>query len=240
MKNMKTPLKKYLRLLFVPGMLLLSLSSCIKDNNNYVAPPVAYLAFVQASTDEPPINFLLNSDLVNNAGPILYGNHFGYINAYAGSRTANFDNAYTGGQLLSQPITLNQKTYYTLFLANTAASPQTLLLVDSLNKPNQGEATIRFVNLSPDAGSVDLVAKGTTTTTIANKPFLGYSASINVPAGAYQLQVNATGTSTALATMTTITLGPGGVYTVWLYGLKNTTTPADVATIGIKTDALYD
>jgi hypothetical protein len=240
MKNVRTPLKKYLRLLLAPGMLLLFLSSCIKDNNNYVAPPVAYLSFVQASTDEPPISFYLNSDLVNNYQPILYGNHFGYINAYAGARTANFDNAYTGAQLLSQSITLNQNTYYTLFLANTATSPQTLLLLDSLNKPNQGEATIRFVNLSPDAGPVDLVAKGTTTTTIANKPFLGYSASINVPAGAYQLQVNATGTSTALATMTTITLGPGGVYTVWLYGLKNNTTPADVATIGVMTNALYD
>src|ERR1700733_12474717 len=126
MKNVRTPQKKYLRLFFVPGMLLLFLSSCIKDNNNYVAPPVAYLSFVQASTDEPPINFFLNSDLVNYGQPIQYGNHFGYINAYAGARTANFDNAYTGGQLLSQAITLNQKTYYTLFLANTAANPQTL------------------------------------------------------------------------------------------------------------------
>jgi hypothetical protein len=240
MKNLKTPVKRCLQLLCVPGALMLFLSSCIKDNNNYIATPVAYLSFVQASTDEPPLKFFLNSDLVNNLAAVQYGSSFGYINAYAGLRTANFDNALTGAQILSDTMTLHQNVYYTLFLANTAAHPQTLLLTDSLSKPASGNASVRFVNLSPDAGSVDLQVKGATTTTIANKTFTGHSGFVSVSAGgSYSVQVNSTGTSTALASLSNVNLVSGGVYTIWLYGLKNSATSADNLAIGVMTNAFY-
>jgi len=240
MKNFKSPMKKCLRLFFAPGAILLLFSSCFKDHNNYVNPPVAYLAFVQASTDEPPLNFYLNADLVNNLSAIQYGNSFGYINAYTGLRTANFDNAFTGAQILSDTMTLRQNTNYTLFLANTAAHPQTLLLTDTLNQPTQGNATVRFVNLSPDAGAVDLQIKSTNTTTIANKTFTGHSGFVSVTGGVgYNLQVNATGTSTALASLGNVNLVNGGVYTIWLYGLKNSTTSADNLAIGMMPNAFY-
>jgi hypothetical protein len=239
MKNLKTPVKKCMQLFIVPGAIVLLLSSCLKDHNTYYSPPVAYLAFVQASTDEPPINFLLNSDIVNYY-PIQYGDHFGYIRAYTGLRTANFDNAYTGGQLLSDTMTLRQNVYYSLFLANSAAHPQTLLLTDTLNQPTMGNATVRFVNLSPDAGSVDLQLKGTNTTTIANKSFTGHSGYVAVSAGlSYNLQVNTNGTSTVLASLANVNFNAGGVYTIWLYGLKTTTTAADNLAIGVMTNALF-
>ncbi|HZY35546.1 MAG TPA: DUF4397 domain-containing protein [Mucilaginibacter sp.] len=239
MKNPVTPLKRSLRLLFAPGAMVLLLSSCLKDNNNYYSPPVAYLSFVQASTDEPPLNFYLNNDLVNWS-PIQYGDNFGYIRAYTGLRTANFDNAGTMGQVLSDTIRLNQNVYYTLFLANTAAHPQALLLTDSLSQPASGNATVRFVNLSPNEGAVDLQIKGANTTTIANKSFLGHSGFIAISAAsAYTLQVNANGTSTALATLTNADIDAGGVYTIWFYGLKNSTTAADNPAIGIMTDARF-
>jgi hypothetical protein len=240
MKNLKTPLEKCLQLLCVPGVLLLFLSSCFKDHNNYTNPPVAHVAFIQASTDEPPLNFYLNSNLVNTWSAIQYGNSFAYINAYTGLRTANFNNAYTGGQILSDTMTLNQNAYYTLILANTATHPQALLLTDTLAQPAQGSATVRFVNLSPDAGAVDLQIKSATTTTIANKSFTGHSGFVPVTAGSgFSLVVTATGTSTALASLSNVNLLNGGIYTIWLYGLKNSTTSADNLAIGTMANAFY-
>jgi hypothetical protein len=238
MKNLKTPLKKSLQLLVLPGALVLLLSSCLKDNNTYYRPPVAYLSFVQAATDEPPINFFLNTNLVNQL-PLQLGDNICYINAYTGLRTANFDNASTMAQIFSDTIRLNQNVYYSLFLANTVANPQILLLTDSLNKPAPGNASVRFINLGPDAGSVDLQIKGANTTTIANKSFKDHSGFVAVTAGAtYNLQVNTSGTSTALATSTGVNLLDGGIYTIWFYGLKNSTNPADKPAIGIMTNAL--
>ncbi len=241
MKNFKTPLKRFVRLFFVPGAIMLLLSSCLKDNsNNNYHPPVAYLSFVQASTDEPPIKFFLDANLVNYWSPIQYGDHFGYITAFAGLRTANFDNAYTLGQLLSDTVRLNQNAYYSLFLANTATHPQKLLLTDTLNKPTAGSALVRFVNLCPDGGPVDLQIKSATTTTIANKSFTGHSGFVSItPGGAYDLQVTSTGTSTVLASLSGVTLNNGGVYTIWLYGLKNSATQVDNLAIGFMTNALF-
>jgi len=238
MKNLKTPFKRSVRLFFVPGAIVLLLSSCLKDNNTYYNPPVAYLSFVQASTDEPPLKFFLDANLVNYWSPIQYGDHFGYITAYTGLRTANFDNAFTLAQQLSDTIRLTQNAYYTLFLANTAAHPQTLLLTDTVNQPAQGSASVRFVNLCPDGGAVDLKIKGTNTTTIANKSFTGHSGFVSVPqSGPYDLQVTATGTSTVLASLAGISLNSGSVYTIWFYGLKNTATAADKPAIGFMTNA---
>jgi len=240
MKSLKTPLQKCLQLFIVPGAIVMLLSSCLKDHNNNYNPPVAYLSFVQASTDEPPLKFFLNSDLVNTWAPLQYGDHIDYFRAYTGLRTANFDNAYTGGQLLSDTMTLRQNVYYSLFLANTAAHPQALLLTDTLNQPASGSASVRFVNLSPDAGAVDLQAKAANTTTVANKSFLGHSGFITVTAGgSYNLQVNTAGTSTALASLANVNLSAGGVYTIWLFGLKNSTTAADNLAIGVMTNALF-
>jgi hypothetical protein len=182
----------------------------------------------------------LNSDLVNTWSSIQYGNSLGYINAFTGLRTANFDNAFTGGQILSDTMTLRQNVYYTLFLANTAAHPQALLLTDTLKQPASGDATVRFVNLSPDAGAVDLQVKGTSTTTIANKSFTGHSGFVSVSAGgSFSLQVNSAGTSTALASLSNVNLVNGGVYTIWLFGLKNSSTPADNLAIGMMANAFY-
>ena len=240
MKNFKSPMSRRLKFVAFAGPMLLFFSSCLKDHNTYYNPPVAYLSFVQASTDEPPINFFLNSNMVNTF-PMQYGDHFDYIRAYTGLRTANFNNAATGGQLLSDTMTLRQNAAYTLFMANVAANPQALLLTDTLNKPAQGNATVRFVNMGPDAGAVDLKLTGPSTTTIANKAFKAHSGFVALPgASSYNLQVTETGTATVLASLNNINLINGGVYTVWFYGLKSGTNATNSPAIGIMTDALFN
>lgn len=234
MKNLKSPTRRLSFAAFA-GLFLFSLSSCVKENNNYYNPPVGYLAVVQASPDEPPLNFTLNGNLVNQ-WPMQFGDFTYYVRCYTGTRIANFDNAYTGGQLISDSIHITQNQNYSLFLANTSSHPQYLYLTDTLAQPAAGMASIRFINLGPDAGAVDLIVQGTSTS-ITNKSFLGHSGFTQLTAGSYTLQVNQTGTTTGLASLANVNLYKGGVYTIWLQGLKASTGSGDKLSINLMQNA---
>jgi len=238
MENCKTTPKKLLISIGMLGLLSILFSSCLKDKNNGYTPPAALVSFIQASPDEPPLDLFLNNDRVN-AWPINYGDKIDYFRAYTGTRTVNIYNNSTMNTILSDTIHLTQNVNYSLFLVNTVATPQILLLTDSLNKPTSGNAGLRFINLSPDAPAVDLVVEGGAVL-VSNKSFKGYSSFLPIPAKAnYTLQVRKTGTSTVLASIPNITLNNGFVYTLWLQGLATTTKTTDTLSARIVTNAFY-
>jgi hypothetical protein len=172
MKIYKTPLKRLSALIGVTALSAVLLSSCLKTNNNNYYPPVALVTFIQASPDEPALDFYLNSDKVNVL-PVNYGDNIDYFRAYAGARVANFYSAGTMNKIFSGNIQLNQNTTYSLFLANKPSQPELVLLTDSISRPSSGDATIRFVNLSPDAPAVDLAIQGGAVF-VANKAYKGF------------------------------------------------------------------
>lgn len=237
MKNFKSPVRLRLAFVIFAGLLLVFFSSCLKDHNNYYNPPAGYLNVVQASPDEPPLNFYLNNNLANRR-PFQLGDFTYYFRAYTGTRTANFDNAFTMGQVLSDTIHVNQNQYYSLFLANTSAHPQYLYLTDTLNQPAGGQAGIRFINLSPDAGAVDFSLQGSSTS-VNNKGFLGHSGFVPIAAANYNMQVTKTGTGTVLASLTGASLSAGGLYTVWLQGLSAGTSTSDKLSITVMNNAQF-
>lgn len=191
--------------------------SCVKDHNNYVAPPTALLMVAQASPDAPAEAIFLNNNRVNNIA-FNYNDVVGYFNAYTGSRTVILYNFISGTKIAADTIELKDKTAYSLFLSNTAAHPNFTLLTDSLAQPAAGMATIRFVNVSPDAGAADLVANSTAL--VVNKAYRGASQFKPVTGGAtYKFEIRKNGTNTILATLDNINIKTGSVYTVWLHGL---------------------
>jgi len=237
MKNFKSPKSRRFVFVMFAGLLVLLFSSCLKDHNNYYNPPVGYLNVVQASPDEPPLNFFLNNNPVNT-WPFQLGDFTNYFRAYTGTRTANFDNASTMGQVISDTIHVNQNQYYSLFLTNTTSNPKYLYLTDTLNQPAGGQAAVRFINLSPDAGVVDFSVQ-TSSTTVKNKGFLGHSGFAAVAAGNYTLQVTKAGTSTVLATLPGSGFSPGGLYTVWLQGLSAGTSSSDKLSITVMKNVQF-
>jgi hypothetical protein len=236
MTNSKNTPKKWLATIAALGMLTFALSSCVKDNNTYYNPPVAYLAFIQGSPGQPQLNFSLNNDLVNN-WPLSFGDNISYINAYAGSRTANFNNAQTGGQVYTEPIQLTQNQSYTLALADTGSNTQGILITDTINQPASGKANVRFINLGTDAPACDLIIKGGAAIA-SDKAFKGYSSFVPVAAGSsYDLEVVQSGTGTVIASLPNTILSAGFVYTISLQGLINTTVTGEKAGINIMTNA---
>jgi hypothetical protein len=242
MKNLNTISKKTLGSICAVCALSILLSSCLKDHNTIpVGPPTALVTFIQASPDEPALDFYLDNNRVN-VNPINYGDGINYFNAYSGKRVVNFYNQGTTTKILSDSIHVDANKAYTLFLANTPAHPEVVLLTDTLNMVAGNNANVRFVNLSPDAPAVDLAITGGSTIS-TNKAYKGYSAFTPVPGGkSYSIEVRQAGTSTVLATMTGVNLNSGNVYTIYLRGLVAGTTTGDKGdklSIGFITNAFY-
>ncbi|MGZ3811141.1 MAG: DUF4397 domain-containing protein [Mucilaginibacter sp.] len=237
MKTYKNSLKRSIAGLSAICLLSVLLSSCLKDNNNYYQPPVAFLSFVQASPDQPSLDFYLNNNKVNY-NPISYGNEIDYIRAYTGTRTANFYNENSMTKIFSDTIHLNPNVAYSLFLANTTAHPELVLLTDSLSRPASGNSGIRFVDVSPDAPAVDLVQGGTVL--VSNKSYKGFSSFLPIQGNkTYTFEVHQKGTNTVLATLSNVNLNAGQVYTIWFHGLAGATNNTDKLSADIITNAFY-
>jgi len=218
---MKTYLKsiKKSAALFGIAALLSLFSSCIKDNNNYVAPPVALVSVFQASTALPALDVYFNNNQVNWS-PVTYQTGLAYIRAYTGLRTFNFYTYGEKGLLFSDTATLKANNAYSIFLSGTPNKTDFILLKDTVNQPAAGKANIRFVDLSPDAPAVDLVLNDTVK--VANKSYKGFSTFIPVTGDKlYTIKVRQQGTNTVLATLNNVTLNANLVYTIMLTGLSS-------------------
>jgi Domain of unknown function (DUF4397) len=233
MKN----LKRSVAALGAVCLLSLLLSSCLKSKPSYPTPPIALVSFFQASPDELSLDLYFNNDKVNY-NPISYGTGLDYFNAYAGQRTVNFYSANVMTQLYSDTVTLKANNVYSLFLVNAPAAPALVVLNDTINRPVTNTASIRFVNLSPDAPAVDLALNDTVQ--VSNKIYKGVSSFIPVTGNkAYSLQIRQKGTTTVLASLSNVFLTPGYVYTIMLTGLSAGTTSADKLSVYYMTNAQY-
>ncbi len=223
------------------AMLSLLLSSCLKkDGGPSAAPPTALMTVIQASPDQPPLDFYLNGDKVNQL-PLTFGSGIDYFSAIAGQRAANFYNSGTFSPIVATAqVTLQQNMAYSLFLDSVSAKPGILFLADTLLKPAGEDAGVRFVDLSPDAPAVDLVIQGGPTIA-TNKSFKGYTSFIPVAGQSnFTFEILKKGTSTVLATLSNVTLISGYLYTVMLEGLSNPTNSTDKLNVVMITNAYFN
>jgi hypothetical protein len=88
---------------------------------------------------------------------------------------------------------------------------------DDLRSPSSGNAKVRVVHASPDAGPVDVVPRGGEAL-VAGLTFPEASAYAEVPAGTYTLDVNAAGTNQTALTVPDAALASGGVYSAFAVG----------------------
>ncbi|MEN0052625.1 MAG: DUF4397 domain-containing protein [Mucilaginibacter sp.] len=226
---MKYILQNFKKRAGIVGMMcLLSglLSSCLKDNkdNNYVDEQVALISVINASPDVQPVNFFLDQNK-GNREPISYGRGIDYINAFPGKRVATFSLAgSSSAKVKSDTINLTVNKFYSIYLTNVASTPDIVLFADSLVRPDAGKATIRLVNVSPDAGAVDLAVKSSPTTLASGKAYKTASPFIPVQGNStYTLEIRKAGTATVLVTLNDVKVNSGSVYTVWLQGLASAT-----------------
>ena len=203
-------------------LLAVSISSCTKSSNSpNTNVPFGLLSVVDASPDAPAADFYINSSLVN-ASPLTYGNFIPYFEATVGADKAGFFDTGNLTPIAIDSINIKSNQVYTLFFSNLVAKHDFLLVTDTVVAPANSEASIRLVNMSPNAPNVDLVIGGKVI--VANKSYKQASSFITIPVASNDtLKIVQTGTSNLLGVVNAVTVQSEGVYTVWLYGFVNGT-----------------
>lgn len=239
MKNIQQISKKRAGIIGMICLLTVLLSSCLKDHNNdYIQQqPSALISVINASPDSPPLDFFLDRNQANNY-PLKYGHLLDYITAYTGKRVASFYVSGSSQKVASDTITLNANKYYSLFLSNSVNTPDLLLLKDTLTRPADSMAVVRFINLSTNAPAIDMGIQGGSVLA-TNKAYKTYTSFIPVKANtSYTFEARQTGTSTVLVSLSNVKLQAGSIYTIWLHGLTGTTDQTRLS-LDIQRNAYY-
>lgn len=218
---MKFPFK-FKAIASVLTLLVLSVGffSCSKLDRDYEPIQVSGLNVIHASPTLELLDVYVDNSRTNQAD-FEFGDKIGYLSAYSGNRSFNVTKKNSLTSLKSLSYTLKPQMGYSLFVVNTLANVELLMLEDNLEKPATGKAKIRFVNLSPDGGSLSLNVNGAPTDLVANKAFKEFSTFELVDAAEnVTLNIkNATGGAIE-TTITNVKLEDGKIYTVYAKGLK--------------------
>lgn len=116
--------------------------------------------------------------------------------------------------------------------------------VDDVSPPVTGQARLRVINASPDAGAVDVCATvsggaSSVTPTFAGVDFRS-ALSRTLPAGTYAIRVTPLSYAAIVLTRTTVTLPSGGVQTVVVRGFGGTLPAGQSATCSIARTAIVN
>ncbi len=209
----------------IAAALVLSLGflSCSKLDKDYQPIQVSGLNIIQASPTLELLDVFVDNTRAT-ASDFEFGNKIGYLSAYSGNRAFNVTKKGNSTSLKSLAYNLKPQLGYSLFVANTLANIELLMLEDDLTKPAAGKAKIRFVNLSPDGGNLSLNVGGAATDLSTNKAFKEFSTFEAVDATASVTLNIKNATSSAIeATIPGVKLEEGKIYTVYAKGLKSGT-----------------
>jgi Domain of unknown function (DUF4397) len=162
-----------------------------------------------------------------NAGTTMFSNvpykgNSSYVNSVSGSRLLDIVAfGASASPIASGTFALTGGEDFTLVAVNRAASIELIKLDDNNLPSTLSKARVRFVNLSPDVGGVDMLVNFSKT--ISALSFKSASAYQEFDTGTYTFVFNASDTSAAVASTAALDLDAGKTYTVFLLGLTGAT-----------------
>ncbi|SFH19608.1 DUF4397 domain-containing protein [Pedobacter insulae] len=197
------------------ALVTLTLASCKKDPIEN--PAVSALSFVNAAAGAPDLRVFIGQNQANN-DIFNFGKNIGYLNAYSGEREVSF---FQGSEKKATgKFNLRDGRFYSLFLAGKWPETELVLLQDSLTRPAANKAHIRFVNMSKDAGLLNLgLTNGSTL--VSEKAYKAASDYIEVNGNAaYTFVIRNHAALTDTVSIPAVNLEAGHSYTIWAKGLK--------------------
>lgn len=136
----------------------ISLNSCLNNDDELPnVPDAGYVAFFNASPDSNGIVFYSN-DRVINQSPVNYSQFFGYLGLENGSHAIRVSSGNNSLDTINMSIVKDKR--YSVFAVNKFEDLELFALEDAITTPQTGKASIRFIQLSPDAPLLTLAIEG--------------------------------------------------------------------------------
>ena len=206
----------------------LFLSSCNDKDDIQPLPDRAAFSVINASPTRQSVDFYIENTRLPINGALLYGNTTRYWLARTGNRTGKVTVSGNTTSIGTSKFELENDRFHSIFITNSGDSVSLLRIRDNWMDNRQGNAQVRFVNLSPDAPNYSLEYVGDTTT-FNNRAYKEFTPFKYVPAKTgITLNLKNTATNAVVATLPNIELRNGVIYTIWARGLVSL--PTDTAT----------
>lgn len=199
-------------------------SSCKKDKDSIIPPVVkpANLTVVHAAPGFAELDFFVDKDKANTVA-FTYNTVINYLSIVKpGKKELSATKKGVTDILVKLPVEFKEDKFYSAFVADQTAN--TIVFVeDDLTAPAADKAKIRFINLSPDAGSLDLNITGKAEALVAKKAFKESSLFVAADAGdEINFEIKENGKTDVLASLPKVKIEKGKIYTIWAKGLKTT------------------
>jgi hypothetical protein len=187
-------------LILVAGLLISGCSNSSDDNVTNVTSD-ASVEFVHASSQTPPVDILI--DGTPRESNLLYPNHTVYSDITPGSRNIIVRLSGTSApDYIDTNITFADNLIYSIFLTDTLPHLKLVVMPDVLDKPVGDSVHVRFINLAPDKGSVDVytLPGDSIFAGMTNVEYNHYTNPVQLDMGTYSLQIRGHGTGDTLTT----------------------------------------
>ncbi|TKC12709.1 DUF4397 domain-containing protein [Pedobacter polaris] len=200
----------------------LGLASCSKIDGDQTPIQISGLSLIHASPTIEKLDVYVDNTRAN-VEDFAFGAKIDYLNAYSGDRNLTVTKKGLTTKLTSKLLKLESGLGYSVFVVDKFETVDLLMLQDNLAKPAAGKAKIRFVNLSPDAGALNLEVVGKTPDLIDNKAFKEYSEFVAIdPAEKVSFNIKNKTSGAVETTLVDIKIEDGKIYTLYAKGLKAT------------------
>lgn len=215
-----TNLKTVAKPTFILLILSITLFGCLKKLDDVPQASISGLSLIHASPTVEKFDIYLNQTKVNQTD-FAFTNKIDYVNAYSGNRQVSLANKNASGFRKSENFTLKPNIAYSLFVIDKLDNIGFLFLTDTLTNPPVGKAKIRFVNLSPDAGALNLAIDGATADLVTDKLFKESSIFKTIDkAERVTFNIKNKTTGAIETTLANVKIEEGKIYTLWVKGLK--------------------
>ncbi len=201
-------------------LVIVLLSACKLDKDDYDYGELSATSAVNAVPSEQKLDIGLDQNKLNMSNESFgFGDYLPYRNAFPGNRLVRvFDrDSLSKGALVSKQLAFAPGKIYSLFVIGER-NLDVISFEDSNEAPMAGKASIRFINLSPDAPALNLGEKEARALLAKGIAFKGTSAYFTMEAGKkHQLFI----ASTANVEFANFEFIPeeGAIYTIWAKGL---------------------
>ena len=133
--------------------------------------------------------------------------------------------------LKTSEIEFKESKAYSLFVVNKVADVDYLLIEDNLSAPKEGEAKLRFINLSPGSAKLDISVKDAENSLFENVEYKTASNFKEVSPKTYTFEIRQAGSDALLFSLEDVKVEKGKIYTIWSKGIVD---GADNAKLGAQ------
>jgi len=193
----------------------IAMASCKNNDNVFPKQVSSYLNVVNASADT--LNVYLNGTRQNNTTSLFPGGQSLYITVPAGVQNYSFKKAGSPNVLFSVPLNLKDTIHNSIYVTGETAAGSFTSVDAAYTDPTH--AALKFVNASPDAGSLD-VAVGDSLKFFQGVSFKLVTPLLPVGGGQKRIRVYLAGAANA-AIDTTITIVASKSYALFSEGSIN-------------------